>query len=87
MRFERITTDPEQMEGLPCICGLRIPVAAVVDMVAEGMTADEIIDAYPDLQPEDIEQGLHRTAESVRERESFLSGWLSEVPRGANITP
>ena len=69
MRFERITTDPEQMGGVPCIRGLRIPVAAVVDMVAEGMTTGEIIDAYPDLQPEDIEQGLHYAAESVRERE------------------
>jgi len=69
MRFERITTDPQQMGGLPCIRGLRVPVAAVVDMVAEGMTTDEIIDAYPDLEPEDVEQALHYAAESVRERE------------------
>jgi uncharacterized protein (DUF433 family) len=69
MRFERITTDPEQMGGVPCIRGLRIPVATVVDMVAESMTTGEIIDAYPDLQPEDIEQALHYAAESVRERE------------------
>jgi len=72
MRFERITTDPEQMGGVPCIRGLRIPVATMVDMVAEGMTTDEIINAYPDLQPEDIEQGLHYAAESVRERKLSL---------------
>lgn len=69
MRFERITTDPQQMGGLPCIRGLRVPVAAVVDMVAEGMTTDEIIDAYPDLETEDVGQALHYAAESVRERE------------------
>jgi uncharacterized protein (DUF433 family) len=49
MRFERITTDPEQMGGVPCIRGLRIPAATVIDMVAQGMTVDEIIAAYPDL--------------------------------------
>ena len=69
MRFDRITTNPDQMGGLPCIRGLRIPVAAVVDMVAEGMTVDEIIGDYPDLEPEDVEQALHYAAESVRERE------------------
>ena len=68
-RFDRITTDPQQMGGVPCIRGLRIPVATVVDMVAEGMAVAEIIAAFPDLQPQDIEQALHYAAESVRERE------------------
>ena len=57
------------MGGLPCIRGLRIPVATVIDMVAEGVAVEEIIDAYPDLEPEDVEQALHYAAESVRERE------------------
>jgi len=57
------------MGGLPCIRGLRIPVATVVDMVADGMVTADIIDAFPDLKPEDIEQALHYAAESVRERE------------------
>ena len=69
MKFDRITTDPDQMGGLPCIRGLRIPVATVIDMVADGMAATNIIDAFPDLQPEDIEQALHYAAETVRERE------------------
>ena len=69
MRFERITTDPAKMGGRPCIRGLRIPVATVIDMVADGMTPADIIDAFPDLQPQDIEQALHYAAESVRERE------------------
>jgi uncharacterized protein (DUF433 family) len=68
-RFDRITTDPAQMGGLPCIRGLRIPVATVIDMLAEGMTVEEILDDYPDLESEDIEQALHYAAESVRERE------------------
>ncbi len=69
MRFDRIATDPGVMGGLPCIRGLRIPVATVVDMVADGMTADEILAALPDLVQEDIEQALRYAAESVRERE------------------
>jgi uncharacterized protein (DUF433 family) len=68
-RFDRITTDPSQMGGVPCIRGLRIPVATVVDMVAEGMTADDIVKALPDLEPDDVEQALHYAAESVRERD------------------
>jgi uncharacterized protein (DUF433 family) len=69
MRFDRITTDPDQMGGLPCTRGLRIPVATVIDMVADGMAPAEIIAAFPDVQPQDIEQALHYAAESVRERE------------------
>lgn len=67
--FDRITTDPEMMGGAPCIRGLRIPVATVVDMVAEGMTVAEIVVALPDLEPADVEQALRYAAESVRGRE------------------
>jgi len=69
MKFTRITVDPRQMDGVPCIRGLRIPVATVVGMVADGMTRDEILDAYPDLKPKDIEEALRYAAEAVRERE------------------
>lgn len=69
MRFDRITTDPDQMGGVPCIRGLRIPVATIVDMVADEMAVADIVDALPDLEPEDIQQALHYAAESVRERE------------------
>ena len=61
MNFQRITTNPEQMDGLPCIRGLRIPVATVVDMVASGMANDEILDAFPDLEIEDIFEALNST--------------------------
>ena len=69
MRFERITLNPDQMGGVPCIRGLRIPVATVVSMVADGMTAAEILKAYPDLEREDIRVSLKYAAEAVRERE------------------
>ena len=69
MKFQRITVSPDQMGGLPCIRGLRVPVAAIVDMVADGMTEAEILKAFPDLQSEDIREALHYAAEAVRERE------------------
>jgi uncharacterized protein (DUF433 family) len=53
--FDRITVRADRMGGAPCIRGLRIPVATVVLMVADGMSRQEIVDAYPNLKPEDIE--------------------------------
>jgi uncharacterized protein (DUF433 family) len=61
------------MGGVPCIRGLRIPVATVVGMVAEGMAEAEIVDAFPDLEPEDIHEALRYAAEAVRERELPLT--------------
>jgi uncharacterized protein (DUF433 family) len=69
MTFTRITVKPDQMGGVPCIRGLRIPVATVVNMIADGMTENEILDAYPDLEKEDIREALYFAAEAVRERE------------------
>jgi uncharacterized protein (DUF433 family) len=74
MTFTRITVQPNQMGGVPSICGLRIPVATVVDMVADGMTIDEILAAYPDLEAADVEEALHYAAEAVRERELPIAG-------------
>lgn len=69
MTFDRITVRAEQMGGVPCIRGLRIPVAAVVGMVADGMTTDQIVAAYPDLEAADVEEALRYAAEAVQERE------------------
>ncbi|MDP9410462.1 MAG: DUF433 domain-containing protein [Actinomycetota bacterium] len=69
MAFTRITVDPEKMGGVPCIRGLRILVATVVEMVAEGMSDEEILRAYPDLESEDIREALRYAAVAVRERE------------------
>ena len=68
MRFERMTINADQMGGVPCIRGLRIPVATVVGMVADGMNFQEILDSYPDLEHEDIVESLRFAAEAVKER-------------------
>ena len=69
MNFDRITVNPNQMGGVPCIRGLRIPVATIVAMVADGMREQEILDAYPDLEADDVREALRYAAEAVRERE------------------
>ncbi|MBI2171658.1 MAG: DUF433 domain-containing protein [Chloroflexi bacterium] len=68
MKYTRITVNPNQMGGLPCIRGMRVPVATVVSMVAEGMSKEEILKEYPYLEAEDITEALHFAAEAVRER-------------------
>jgi uncharacterized protein (DUF433 family) len=68
MKFQRITTSPHQMGGMPCVRSLRIPVSTVIGMVADGMTNAEILAAYPDLEEEDIVEALRFAAEAVSER-------------------
>jgi uncharacterized protein (DUF433 family) len=67
MRFTRITVDPDLMGGVPTVRGLRIPVATVVAMVADGMSTEEIVAELPDLGPEDIPEAQY-AAEALRER-------------------
>jgi len=74
MIYTRITINPNQMAGVPCIRGLRMPVATVVRMVAEGMPADQILREHPDLEKEDIQEALRFAAEAVRERELPRTG-------------
>ena len=69
MKFTRITVDPNKMGGVPCIRDLRIPVATVVGMVADGMAEAEILRDYPDLVVDDIREALRYAAEAVQERE------------------
>lgn len=69
MPFTRISVNPHQMGGVPCLRELRIPVATVVGMLADGMSQEEILKAFPDLEPEDIREALRYAAEAVRERE------------------
>ena len=69
MSFRRVTIDPAKMNGVPCIRDLRIPVATIVGMMAEGMTQKEILAAYPDLEEDDIRETLQYAAEALRERE------------------
>lgn len=69
MRYTRITVSSKQMGGVPCIRGLRIPVATIVSMVADGMKEEEILQAFPDLERGDIREALQYAAEAVQERE------------------
>lgn len=69
MKFTRITVEPGKMGGAPCIRGMRIPVATIVGMVAEGMTREEILQYHPDLEPEDIREALLYAYMAVSERE------------------
>lgn len=71
--FDRITVDPNQMGGVPCIRGIRIPVATVLRMLAGGMTEPEILADYPDLRIEDIRECLRFAAVSAMERDLPLS--------------
>ena len=71
----RARRDPQSLEqvgqtmgGVPCLRGLRIPVATIVALVAEGQTQQETLALYPDLEAEDIREALLFAAEAVRER-------------------
>jgi uncharacterized protein (DUF433 family) len=67
--FPRITVDPAQMGGVPCVRGLRIPVATVLKLLAGGVSETGILEEYPDLAPDDIRERLRHAAASVSERE------------------
>ncbi len=69
MKFSRITVNPSQMAGVPCIRSLRIPVATIVGMFADGMREAEILEAYPDLEGADLEEALRYAAVALQERE------------------
>lgn len=73
MKFPRVTVDPAQMAGVPCIRSLRIPVATVLKLMAEGSSRDEILQLYPDLEPADIDQSLAYAADAVEQREIQLA--------------
>ena len=66
--FDRITFDPDIMEGRACIRDMRVSVSLIVNLVATGMSTEEIIDAYPHLEPDDIRQALQYAA------------WLADKP-------
>ena len=66
--FDRITSDPDMLGGKACIRGMRISVSLIVNLVANGMTTDEIIREYPDLEPEDIQQALRYAAWTTEDK-------------------
>lgn len=67
-KFNRITLDPDKCFGKPCIRGLRIPVASILSYLGAGMTVDEILKEWPELEVEDIYQALGYAACAMEER-------------------
>jgi uncharacterized protein (DUF433 family) len=65
--FERITFDPRVMGGRACIRGMRITVSLVVNLVANGMTTNEILIEYPDLEADDVREALRYAASLASE--------------------
>lgn len=70
--MERITVDPAVMAGVPCLRGLRIPVATIVNMVAGGLTAEQIAEEFPPLEIADVAAALRFAADAVADREIAL---------------
>lgn len=68
-QFDRITFDPAMMGGKPCIRGQRVTVGMVLGLLAAGRSSEEILNAYPYLEPEDIHQCLAYAAWRVEERD------------------
>ena len=71
--FDRITLDPAVMGGKACIRGMRVTVGTVVGLLAAGRSRAEILDAYPYLEREDIDQSLAYAAWRLEEREVPLA--------------
>lgn len=69
---EHITVDPNLHHGDPCITGTRIPVATIVGSLADGMTSEEILEAYPQLTRADIQAALANAADLMRQELLFL---------------
>ena len=72
--LSRITLDPEIMGGKACIRGMRVTVGTIVGLLASGHSPEEILEAYPYLEREDIDQALAYAAWRVEEREVPLAG-------------
>lgn len=74
MNLERITHDPAIMGGKPCIRGMRITVGTVLGLLASGYSRERIVQAYPHLEPADIDAALTYAAWRLEEREEPLVG-------------
>ena len=65
---QRITCDPRVMQGKPCVRGMRITVGLIVNLIANGMSRDEILRNYPDLNADDIQACLRYAAALAEDR-------------------
>jgi len=73
MPYKRITVNPDQMSGEPCIRNLRIPVTSILSMLAQELSIDKILEYYPDLEKEDIIEVLQFAADAINEKELPLT--------------
>ena len=73
MKFERITVNAEVMGGKPCIRGLRFPVSRLLGLLASGESREAILEAYPYLEPEDIDEALTYAAALAEEEVTEFS--------------
>ena len=81
--FDRVTFDPNVMGGKACIRGMRVTVSLIVNLVANGMTTEEIIEAYPYLEPEDIQQALSY----VTQRSVYIWSPFPQILSDIRISP
>lgn len=72
MKFARITHSPTVMGGKPCIRGLRVTVGTIVGLLTGGESRERILEAYPDLEPTDLDEALAYAAWRLEEREEEL---------------
>jgi len=72
--FKRITFNPDIMGGKACIRGMRIPVSLIINLVANGMNAQDILKEYPDLKPEDIKESLQYASWLSNEEIYYAAG-------------
>jgi uncharacterized protein (DUF433 family) len=72
MKFTRITHDPNVMGGKPCIRGLRVTVGTIVGLLGAGESRERILQAYPYLEPADLDEALSYAAWRLQEREEQL---------------
>jgi len=82
-RFDRITWDPNQMNGQPCIRGMRLTVRRVVEAVATYPNRGGLFQNYPELEPEDVRQALGFAAASLEDRAIYSRGNRSESSRSS----
>jgi uncharacterized protein (DUF433 family) len=89
--FDRITFDPQVMGGRACIRGMRVTVSLIINLVANGTSQEEILDAYPYLEPEDIRQALQYVAwlaeEAVYPLELVTPNACVKMAEGEQATP
>ncbi|MEW5720359.1 MAG: DUF433 domain-containing protein [Chloroflexota bacterium] len=67
-RFNRITLDPDKCFGKPCVRGLRMPIASILSYLSSGMTIEDILKEWPELEREDVLQALGYAAWAMEER-------------------